>query len=137
MNKYLRITFVFAGIWMVASILNGILSGITIAIADAGSINEGMGTIMLSVFFSFFFSVPLLGMLWFITLLAMSADKKGVELFRMVLALALFAAIAGAAFYINSIGTEFESSRYFTGLCIIVSALSSVLLFRNQIKTNA
>lgn len=136
MNKYLKTTLIFAGIWFAASILNGVLSGISILVLDSGSMSNGSGTFGLSVIFSFVFSVPMVGLVWFITLMGQAADKKGNELLQLVLSTALFCSIGGGLIFIYTIGTEFKDARFIVALCIIVSALASVLLFRKQIKTN-
>jgi len=136
MNKYLKTTLIFAGIWFTASLLNGVLSGISILVLDSGGMNNGAGTLGLSVIFSFVFSVPMVGLVWFIALMGQVTDKKGNDLLQFVLRTALFCSAAGALLFMFTIGTEFKNARVVVGLCIIVSALTSVLLFRKQIKTN-
>ena len=136
MNKYLKTTLIFAGIWFTASVLNGVLSGISILVLDSGDMYNGAGELGLSVIVSFVFSVPMVGLVWFITLMGQAADKKGSDLLQFVLHTALFCSAAGALIFIYTIGTEFKNARVVVGLCIIVSALASVLLFRKQIKTN-
>lgn len=136
MSKYLKTTLIFAGIWFVASLLNGLLSGISILVLDSGSMNNDAGALGLSVIFSFVFSVPMVGLVWFVTLAGQAADKKGNNLLQYVLRTTLFCSAAGALIFIYTIGTEFKNARFLVGLCIIISALASVLLFRKQIKTN-
>ena len=136
MNKYLKTTLIFTGIWFAASLLNGVLSGISILVLDSGDMNNGAGSFGLSVIFSFVFSVPMVGLVWFITLIGQAADKKGNELLQLALGTALFCSVGGALVFIYTIGTEFKDARFVVGFCIIVSALASVLLFRKQIKTN-
>lgn len=136
MNKYVRTTFIFVGIWFIASILNGVLSGVSIAVLDGSRINERAGTFGLSLIFSFVFSVPMVGLVWFITLMALASDKKGNDLFQFALGTALFCSVAGSLIFIYTLGTEFKNARFVVGLCIIVSALASVLFFRKQIKVN-
>jgi hypothetical protein len=136
MNKYLKTTLVFAGIWFSASILNGVLSGISILVLDSWNMYKGAGALGLSVIFSFVFSVPMVGLVWFITLMGQITGKKGNELLQFVIRTALFCSAAGGLIFIYTIGTEFTNARLVVGLCIIFSALTSVLLFRKQIKTN-
>jgi len=136
MNKYLKTSLIFAGIWFTASLLNGVLSGISILVLDSGGMNNGAGTLGLSIIFSFVFSVPMVGLVWFITLIGQAVDKKGNDLLQYILRTALFCSAAGALLFIYTIGTEFKNARILVGLCIVLSALASVLLFRNQIKTN-
>lgn len=136
MNKYLKTSLIFAGIWFTASVLNGVLSGISMLLLDSGGMNNGAGSLGLSVIFSFVFSVPLVGLVWFITLMGQVADKKGNELLQLVLSTALFCSMGGGLIFIYTIGAAFKDARFVVGFCIIFSALASVLLFRKQIKTN-
>ncbi len=136
MNKYIKTTLVFIGVWFIASLLNGLLSGISILLMDSYWAHEGPGSLGLSIVFSFVFSVPLVGLVWFITLMAQATDKKGNDLFQFVLGTALFCSTAGGLLFIYTLGTEFKTARFFIALSIIISALTSVLFFRKQIKTN-
>jgi uncharacterized membrane protein len=136
MNKYIKATFTFIGIWFIASLLNGLLSGISIMTLDSSLWQQGPALIALSIVFSFVFSVPMVGLVWFITLMAQVADKKGNDLLQFVLRTALFCSAAGGLVFIYTLGTEFKNARFLVALSIIISALTSVLFFRNQIKTN-
>lgn len=135
MNKYIKTTLIFAGVWFIAALSNGLLSGISIIILDT-SANTNAGTLALSIIFSFVFSVPLVGLVWFITLMAQATDKHGNDLFQFVLRTALFCSAAGGITFIYTLGTEFKNARFPVALSIIISALASVLFFRKQIKTN-
>jgi MFS family permease len=125
------------GVWFTESLLNGLLSAISILVLNSGDMNNDTGILGLSVIFSFVFSVPLVGLVWFITLMGQVADKKGNDLLQFVLGTALFCSAGGALIFIFTLGTEFKDARLLLGLCIIVSALASVLFFRKQIKSNA
>lgn len=136
MSKYLKTTGTFIGVWFIASLLNGLLSGVSLAVLGSSSVNQGMGMVVLSFALSFVCSAPLVGIVWFVTMMAQLADKKGDALFQFVLSTTLFCSLAGALIFIFTLGTEFMNARYVAGLCIIISALASVLFFRKQIKTN-
>ena len=136
MNKYLKTTLIFAGVWFVAAMLNGIISGISIAMLDSGSTNDAMGNLMVSFVFSFAFSVPFVGLVWFVTIMGQVAEKKGDTLLQLALRTALFCSIGGAIIFIYVFRMEFATARFIAGPGIIVSALSSILMFRKQIKTN-
>ena len=136
MNKYLKTTLIFVGVWFIAALLNGLLSGISIMLIDSNSMNEGMGTLPLAVVFSFVFSAPVVGLVWFIVLMAQVAGKQGNQLFQFALGTAFFCAIAAALIFIYTLGTEFMQARFAVACCIIISALAAVLMFRKQIKTN-
>jgi len=135
MNKYIKTTLIFAGIWFIAALINGLLSGLSIIFLGTAA-NANPGTLALSVIFSFLFSAPVVGFVWFITLIAQVAGKNGDDLFQFALGTAFICACAAALIFINTIGKEFMKARYVTALCIIISALTAVLIFRNQIKTN-
>ena len=137
MNKYIKTTIVFIGIWFTAALLNGLLSGITITVIENSSLKAYMGNIFLSVIFSFVFSMPLVGLVWFVTIINQFLEKKGHELLQVVLGTALMCALIGAILFINTLGTEFRNARYIVGLCICISAMTSILIFRKQIKENA
>jgi hypothetical protein len=136
MNKYIKTTLIFAGVWFIAAMLNGLISGISIATLDSGSKNDAMSNLFASFVFSFAFSVPFVGLVWFVTIMGQVAEKKGDPLLQLVLQTALFCSIAGALIFIYAFKMEFGTARFIAGPGIIVSALSSVLMFRKQIKTN-
>lgn len=134
MNKQLKTFFIFCGIWFIAALLNGILSGSCIIILGSEKFFGGDSTFGLAMICSFIFSVPLVGLVWLVTCIAIASGKKGFALFQIILATALILGIAGALFFINGLGNDFKESRYAVGGCIIFSALSAVLFFRNQLK---
>jgi hypothetical protein len=136
MNKYIKTTLIFIGIWFTASLLNGVMSGVSILLLNSSWQHEGVDSLGLSIIFSFVFSVPMVGLGWFITLMAQVSDKNGNDLLQFVLGTALFCSAAGGLIFIYTLGTEFKNARFFIALSIIVSALTSVLFFRKQIKTN-
>lgn len=135
MNKYIKTTLIFAGVWFIAAVINGLSSGISIILLDKAA-NANPGTLALSVIFSFVFSAPVVGLVWFITLIGQVAGKKGDDLFQFALSTSFICAFVAALIFINTIGKEFMKARYVAALCIIVSALTAVLMFRKQIKTN-
>lgn len=132
----MKTIFTFLGIWFVASILNGILSGLCIEVVDNGTIGNAVGGITLSMIFSFIFSAPLVGLVWLITAITQSTGKDGHTVFQIALKSTLLCSVLGAVFFIYTLGNEFKEAKYFVGLCIIFSAFTAVLLFRKQLKTN-
>lgn len=65
MKKLIKTTLIFLGIWTIASLLNGLLSGISIMVLDKSWLNSGAGTLALSIVLSFVFSAPIVGLVWF------------------------------------------------------------------------
>ena len=136
MNKYIKTTLIFAGVWFIAALLNGLLSGISIMLLENNWMNKEMSTLPLAVVFSFVFSAPVVGLVWFIVLMAQVNHKKGSALFQFALGTAFICALVAALIFIYTLGTDFMNARFVSALSIIVSALAAILLFRKQIKTN-
>ena len=136
MSKYFKTTGIFFAVWFMASILNGFLSGMSIAFLSSSSVDEAMSNLFLSIALSFVFSAPVVGLVWFITIVAQLTDKKGDSLFQFVLGTTLSCSLAAALFFIVTIGSGFINARYAAGFSIVFSALSSVLFFRKNIKAN-
>lgn len=130
--KYVTAFFIFIGIWLVASFLNGLLSGICLSLLDNSK--YGTETFSLSMIFSFVFSVPLVGLVWLVNTIAQISGKTGAALFQLVLRTAIFCSLAGAIFFINAFSRSFNESRYAAGAGIVIAAVSAVLLFRPAIK---
>jgi hypothetical protein len=135
MNKYISTTVTYVGVWFIASILNGLLSSICMLFLtnDTAGMNGVPG---LSFLFSFILSVPFVGMVWFVNMIALSCGQKEFSLFQVILKATLLCSVLAAILFVNTLGKEFKEARYAMGLCIIVSAMGSTLFFRNQLKTN-
>ncbi len=136
MNKQIKTFFIFFGVWIIASFMNGISSGICISIFCPPSHDTGAGYIALSVLLSFVLSAPLVGLLWLLSAIAISTGKKGDLLFQFMLKTALVLALIGAIFFVLCLGNEFKAARYAVGFCIIISAVTPLLFFRKQFKTD-
>ena len=136
MGKGIRTLTTFIGVWFVASLLNGILSGACISIFNSQRIDPP-GIIFLSCALSFVCSIPLVGLVWLVTVIAQSTGKSGFALFQVVLAAAFFCGSIGALIFTVAFDNEFMEARFAAGACIIISAMSSVLIFRKQLKTAA
>lgn len=135
MNKYVKFTLTFLGIWFAASLLNGLLSGIVLAVFDGSSYGSNpLGTLALAILFSFLLSVPMVGLVWFVGIVVKVKGKTGDDLFQFVLGTGFICGIAAAVFFVHTIGAEFKNVKYIAGLCIIISAMASLLFFRRQIK---
>jgi sorbitol-specific phosphotransferase system component IIBC len=123
----------FIGVWFVASLANGFLSGICISIGDSGIFSNPLGAIFLACICSFLFSVPLVGVVWLTAVIAQSTGKSGHALFQVVLAAAFIAGLVGALFFTNTLGNEFKEANYVAGLCFIISATGAVMVFRKRL----
>lgn len=134
MKKYLNLTVTFIGVWFVASLLNGILSGVCILIFEGNAFNASAGTVVLACIFSFACSIPLVALVWLVTVVAMACGKYGHDLFQIILTAALSCALIGAIFFLLTFGNEFTGAKYWIALCIIITAMSGVLVFRQKLK---
>ncbi|MFN8252447.1 MAG: hypothetical protein U0V75_11260 [Ferruginibacter sp.] len=131
--KYVQNFFICLGIWFTAAIVNAILSTVMIVILEGSQSDPDV--FGLSLLFSFLFSAPLACLLWLVALVAQLSGQEGAELFHTMLATAVICALAGAVFFIVSLGTEFKQSKYAVALSVIVAAIAAVMLFRNFIKS--
>ncbi len=134
MKKVVTTVFIFIGVWFVASVLNGILCGISISVFDSGSFIDATEKVMLSFTCSFLFSIPLVGLVWLVTVIAQATGKSGHDLFQVVLTVTFICGLMGALFFITAMGDEFKDARFVAGLCIIISAMGGVMVFRKQLK---
>lgn len=77
MNKQAKTFFIFLGVWIIASFLNGFSSGICISIFCPVTYDTGAGYIAMSVLLSFILSAPLVGLLWLLSAIAIYTGKRG------------------------------------------------------------
>ncbi len=124
------------GVWFTASLLNGLLGGICITGIGGNYFVNVPGTILLACIFSFLFSIPFVGFVWLVTVIAQVYQQKGHSLFQIILVTTFFCGAIGAIAFINVFGNEFKQAKFAAGLCIIFSAVASVLIFRTQLKNN-
>lgn len=131
-----KIFIIFIVVWFVASLLNGVLSGTCVALLEDHSFGVATKNIGLSLIFSFILSVPFVGFVWLVTLIAQVKGRKGYLLFQTILSATIICSILAAIFFISTIGTEFKTARFVVGFSIILSAMCGVLFFRNQLKAD-
>lgn len=136
MYKHVKTFLIFIAVWFVASFLNGLISGTAISILDSGSKNLGADGMSLSFILSFIVSIPFVGLVWLVTVIAQAQGSKGHALFQTILTTSFICAILAAVFFINTIGNDFANAKFIVGLGIIISAASAVLFFRNQFKAD-
>ena len=136
MSKFGKIFLAFIAIWAIASLTNGVLSGVCVGVTEGNTLdNVGVGMVLATIF-SFIFSIPFVGLAWLVTCIAQSFDKNGFALFQIVLISAIISSSIGAFLFINTVGCEFKECNYALGLCVIISAVFSVFVCRKKIKTD-
>lgn len=136
MYKYVKISLIFIAVWFVASFLNGLLSGAAIAILDSTSKNVASENISLAFIGSFILSIPFVGLVGLVTIIAQAHGRKGYKLFQVILSATFICAILAAIFFVNTLGRNFTNAKLVAGLGIIVSAVTAVLFFSNQFKAD-
>ena len=130
MNKYLRLTFIFAGVWFIASLINGVLSTLAFAICSSNASMEMAVCIPLS----FLLAIPFVALTWFIAMIVSVNKVEGYRLYRIILNTAFLIGCAGAVFFKMVLYYEQDGSAMAIPISIIVSAVSSIMIFRKKIK---
>ena len=127
--KYIETTIVFIGIWFIAALLNGVLCGIYLTLSQSKNNQYEPNIFALAVLFSFLFSIPFVGVVWFVATIAQLAGTTVHKFYQLILSTALITAFTGAVFFIGVFKSEFKNETYAVAACIVVSALTAVLLF--------
>jgi hypothetical protein len=136
MYKYFKTFLIFFAVWFVASLLNGLISGTAIAMLDSASYNTASENMSLAFVCSYIISIPFVGLVWLVTVIAQAHGSKGTRLFQTILKSTLILSLSAAFFFINTLGNEFNHSKFIVGLSIVVTAVSSVLFFHQQFKSS-
>ncbi|MGC4101669.1 hypothetical protein [Ferruginibacter sp.] len=135
MGKAARTFVIFMGVWFISSLLNGFITGACIMINGGAWFADSEGAIFLAIIFSFICSVPFVGLVWFITMLAQAHGREGHDLFQLVLKLTLFFGSVGAIFFFNTFGHDLKTASWAGAVSIIISSVTGVMVFRQQLKT--
>ena len=130
MNKYFRLTFIFIGVWIIAWLINGILSILAFAISSKNVDMEMAFCIPIS----FVFSMPFVGITWIVAMISAANDQKGERLYRIILLASFFIGCVGAVFFTIAISYWHDASSITIPIVIILSAVSSIIIFRTKIK---
>ncbi len=135
--KFFKTILIFVAVWLVASLVNGLLSGICITVFDNDDGQFHNDVFGLTIFFSFLFSTPLVGLVWFVATIASLAGSSSHKYYQSILGTTLLASLIGAVFFIAAFKSEFHNSCYAVAVSIVLSAITTVLLFHKQFKANA
>lgn len=130
MNPYVSITCRTFTIWIMASIINGLLCGIYFAICDGEYAPVLLGIVSAGVC-SLFFSVPGIFIFWVIMLLMIGRKLHGRALFRAALSTGMLLASATAFLFAGMV------SRYQVPVIssfIILSAITSIMMHFTRFK---
>jgi len=130
MNKYFKLTLLFIAIWFIASVINGLMS--TACLLFLGEESEKKNA-LLAFLFSFIFSVPFIFITWISGMIYMSSQKGYDKTYRFVLH-ETFAVSIIAAFLFRNLFKEFKDASTGLELSVVVSAVSTIMIFRKELK---
>ena len=134
MNKYIKLIGIFIGIWFIASLISG---GLSIAAFGFLEKNADMA-VAVALPLSFVFSVPFVALTWLISIIARANGSKGEKLYKIVLHTSFFISLAGAIAFkilINGDAGELNATSLAISIGIVVSAVSTVIIFRNKLRS--
>ena len=131
MNKYLKLTFLFIGIWFVASLASGVLTAVTLAIFAKNIDDYAVGAIPAS----FICSIPFVALCWFISTVACVWGSEGEKLYQTVLHTAFFVSIV-AGLFVKTVVKEFmDQMSLLIFMDIVASSVFAVIVFRKKLKS--
>lgn len=133
MSPYIKITGRTFTIWLLASLINGLLCGISLSVVH-NIYSEITADIIGIAFISLFFSAPGFLVFWFILLVRILMDTKGRALFRSALVTGFILASITAFFSSKVFSSEFGYHFYIPFTCILLSAVSSIMLHFKHFK---
>jgi hypothetical protein len=133
MSPYLKLTGRTFTIWILASLINGLLCSIFITLSNAVYF-ELIGNMLLVFIFSLFFSAPGFFIFWLILLFKISTYTTERALFRSALITGFVLASVTAFFGSKIFLSEFDNHSFIPAICIILSAMSSIMLHFKHFK---
>ena len=134
MGKAVRTFIIFIGVWFISSLLNGIISGIVIMLGENGWSSHNDDVIFFAMLCSFLFSIPFVGLVWFVTMLAQAHGREGHTLFQVILKTSIFSGVIAAIIFIKTFSADLKGISWLGAISIIVSSVSTVLFFRKPLK---
>ena len=130
MNQYVRISLSTFTIWIMASLINGLLCGIYLSLSGNES-DSVFAMVFISIICSLFFSAPGFFVFWIIMLMSINKKLYGRSLFRAALSAAIILSGCTAFFTFNLLGFLKGPA---ISLFIILSAITSIMMHFNGFK---
>ncbi len=134
MYKFVATVINFVGVWIVASVINGVFSATLLLLANDSFTEETFNKSGLAILISFVASIPFVGLVWVVTIIAQAGGKKGFALFQLILAATITTSIIAAIFFYNVFYGEFKQVTSLAAAGVVIAATTSVLLFNKQFK---
>ena len=133
MKPYLKITERTITIWFLTSVINGLLCGIILAVIKQNFAEIALDIILI-FFLSLFFSMPGFFIFWLVLLNRIFFNTTGRALFRDALVAGFILAAATAFIGSGLFESEFSNHTSIPATCIIVSAITSIMLHFKHFK---
>jgi hypothetical protein len=133
MSSYLKIIGRTFTIWLMASLINGLLCGICFTIINL-NYAEIISYIIMIFFLSLFFSAPVFFVFWIILLFKISTYTTERALFRSALITGFILASVTAYLGSKMFSSEFGHYSFVPAACIILSAMSRIMLHFKPFK---
>lgn len=133
MSAYLKITGRTVTIWLLASLINGLLCSISISILY--NVYDNIAADIFGIaFISLFFSAPGFFIFWIILLFEISTSTKERDLFRSALITGCILAVVTAYFGSKLFASEFSNHPTIPAASIIISAITSIMFHFKYFK---
>lgn len=133
MSPYIKITGRTFTMWLLASLINGLLCAIYLSMINHTYLQVASDIIFI-FFVSLFFSVPGFFTLWIILLILISKYIVERALFRAALRAGMILSAATALCAFKMLSSEFYYYPVVPALCINMSAITSILLHFKHFK---
>ncbi len=130
MNYYLKSTIHSFTIWVLAALINAILSAWCLSVAPNAFDNWGEA-FMLAFFVTLIFSIPGVFIFWITYMTNRMTDSS--SLFRVLLRTGFIIAVVSGLLFFISFNGMLKGFTFFLMLSIIVAAISSIMLHHNFI----
>ncbi len=124
--KYFQSAFYSFTIWVLASIINGITSGLYLILSG----KMGPEALMGSLVFSLVFSLPGIFLFWIYFMIRLYKHSGGSKLFIELLNAALLVAIFSGIIFYQFLGNEFRSNNIVLMILGIVATLIALFVHR-------
>ncbi|UAY51678.1 hypothetical protein [Ferruginibacter albus] len=131
MINFFKYSLGLAAAWIIASLFNGILAICWLAV----STDRNQIPFIEVIFFSFFFSVPFIFLLWIIACILYQKNYREERFYRTILQAAFLLSVLAAVFNYIAFKGEFREVTVCVCISIIVSAVSAVMLLKKVFKS--
>ena len=133
MSSYVKITGRAITIWLLASLINGLLCGISLSIIY-NNYNDITGEIIGIGFLSLLFSAPGFFIFWIVLILKISTHTVERALFRSALITGFILTSISGYVGAKMFSSEFDNYSAIPASCILLSAMTSIMFHFKYFK---